>query len=65
MKKTTLLRYVQLSLGAVTVAFLLMLTTPEVTLVFTTTTWLFFGSVAKFKLSTNVPNSRHDYAVSV
>lgn len=42
MKKTDLFRYVQLSLGALTVAFLVTLTTKEVTLVFTTTAWLFF-----------------------
>lgn len=42
MKKLDLLRYVQLSLGAFTVAFLVTLTTEQVTLVFTTTAWLFF-----------------------
>ena len=40
--KTDLFRYVQLSLGALTVAFLVTVTTKEVTLVFTTTAWLFF-----------------------
>jgi hypothetical protein len=42
MKKTNLFRYVRISLGALTVAFIMTLTTPEVTLVFTTNTWLWF-----------------------
>lgn len=42
MKKLYLFRYLQLSLGALTVAFLVTLTTKQVTLVFTTTAWLFF-----------------------
>ena len=42
MKKTNLFRYVRITLGALTVAFIMTLTTPEVTLVFTTNTWLCF-----------------------
>lgn len=42
MKKTDLFRYVRITLGALTVAFIMTLTTPEVTLVFTTNTWLCF-----------------------